>query len=64
MTVVAVKPETKDWPETVPATGWLKPWHEAVIESETSGLRITEVLADVGSVVKRATFWFGSTRRQ
>lgn len=53
LTVVAVKPETKDWPETVPATGWLKPWHEAVIESETSGLRITEVLADVGSVVKK-----------
>ncbi|MGA1805373.1 efflux RND transporter periplasmic adaptor subunit [Rhizobium sp. HT1-10] len=53
LTVVAVKPETKDWPETVLASGWLKPWHEAVIESETSGLRVTDVLADVGSIVKK-----------
>lgn len=53
LTVAAVKPSTQDWPEAVPASGWLKPWNEAVIESETSGLRITEVLVDVGSVVKK-----------
>ncbi len=53
LTVAVVKPSVQDWPEIVPASGWLKPWHEAVIESETSGLRITEVLADVGSIVKK-----------
>jgi RND family efflux transporter MFP subunit len=48
-----VTPEQRDWPETVPASGWLKPWQEAVIASETSGLRITDVLVDVGSIVKK-----------
>lgn len=37
----------------VPASGWLKPWQEAVIASETSGPRITDVLVDVGSVVTK-----------
>lgn len=53
LTVAAVTSSAQDWPETIPASGWLKPWHEAVIESETSGLRITGVLVDVGSVVKK-----------
>ncbi|MCZ3374316.1 efflux RND transporter periplasmic adaptor subunit [Rhizobium sp. AG207R] len=53
LTVAAVQPSVEDWSQTIPASGWLKPWHEAVIESETSGLRITEVLADVGSIVKK-----------
>ncbi|MDK1494573.1 efflux RND transporter periplasmic adaptor subunit [Sinorhizobium sp. 7-81] len=53
LTVSVVTPATRDWPETVPASGWLKPWQEAVIASEMSGLRITEVLVDVGSVVTK-----------
>ncbi|EJC82997.1 RND family efflux transporter, MFP subunit [Rhizobium leguminosarum bv. trifolii WSM2297] len=53
LTVSLVAPAQRDWPETVPASGWLKPWQEAIIASETSGLRITEILADVGSVVKK-----------
>lgn len=53
LTVSLVAPAERDWPETVPASGWLKPWQEAIIASETSGLRITEILADVGSVVKK-----------
>lgn len=53
LTVAVSLPEPRQWPETVPASGWLKPWQEAVIASETSGLRITEVLADVGSLVKK-----------
>ncbi|RWI57068.1 MAG: efflux RND transporter periplasmic adaptor subunit [Mesorhizobium sp.] len=52
LTVSVRAPEQREWPETVPASGWLKPWQEAVIASETSGLRITEILVDVGSVVK------------
>lgn len=53
LTVSVVTPAQRQWPETVPASGWLKPWHEAVIASEIGGLRITEVLADVGSVVTK-----------
>lgn len=51
LTVNIVKPVERQWPDSVPASGWLKPWHEAIIASETSGLRISEVLVDVGSVV-------------
>jgi len=53
LTVSLMVPAQRDWPETVPASGWLKPWQEAVIASETSGLRITDVLVDVGSVVTK-----------
>ncbi|WP_209891400.1 efflux RND transporter periplasmic adaptor subunit [Rhizobium leguminosarum] len=53
LTVPLMTPAQRDWPETVPASGWLKPWQEAVIASETSGLRITDVLVDVGSVVTK-----------
>lgn len=53
LTVSLTAPAQREWPETVPASGWLKPWQEAVIASETSGLRITDVLVDVGSVVTK-----------
>ncbi|AXS40085.1 efflux RND transporter periplasmic adaptor subunit [Breoghania sp. L-A4] len=53
LTVEITKPAKRQWPETVPASGWLKPWHEAIIASEISGLRITEVLVDVGSIVTK-----------
>ncbi|MER8396790.1 efflux RND transporter periplasmic adaptor subunit [Mesorhizobium sp. M1348] len=51
LTVAVAKPAERQWPETIPASGWLKPWHEAVIAAEIGGLRVTDVLADVGSVV-------------
>ncbi|WP_150851966.1 efflux RND transporter periplasmic adaptor subunit [Sinorhizobium arboris] len=53
LTVAVVKPAERRWAETVPASGWLTPWHEAIIASEISGLRITDVLVDVGSVVSK-----------
>ncbi|WP_306915928.1 efflux RND transporter periplasmic adaptor subunit [Rhizobium mesoamericanum] len=53
LTVSLTAPAIRDWLETVPASGWLKPWQEAIIASETSGLRITDVLVDVGSVVTK-----------
>ncbi|ARO26408.1 RND family efflux transporter protein (plasmid) [Rhizobium sp. TAL182] len=43
----------RDGSETIPAGGWLKPWQEAIVASEASGLRITDVLVDVGSVVTK-----------
>lgn len=53
LTVEVVKPTQQQWPVTVPASGWLKPWQEATIAAEIGGLRITDVLADVGSVVTK-----------
>ena len=53
LTVAVAKPVERQWPETVPASGWLKPWHEAVVAAETGGLRVTDVLVDVGSVVSK-----------
>lgn len=53
LTVAVARPTERRWPETVPASGWLKPWHEAIIAAEVGGLRVTEVLVDVGSVVTK-----------
>ncbi|TGP22560.1 biotin/lipoyl-binding protein, partial [Mesorhizobium sp. M2D.F.Ca.ET.232.01.1.1] len=53
LTVAVVKPAERQWPETVPASGWLKPWHEAVISAEIGDLRVTDVLVDVGSIVSK-----------
>lgn len=53
LTVLAARPQERQWPETIPANGWLKPWHEAVVAAEIDGLRITEVLVDVGSSVAK-----------
>lgn len=53
LTVSLVTPTQREWPETVPASGWLKPWQEAIIASETGGLRITDILVDVGSIVTK-----------
>ncbi|MBW9063028.1 efflux RND transporter periplasmic adaptor subunit [Rhizobium herbae] len=53
LTVAVATPVERRWPETVPASGWLKPWHEAIIAAEIDGLRVTDVLVDVGSVVSK-----------
>ncbi|GAA3080802.1 efflux RND transporter periplasmic adaptor subunit [Rhizobium viscosum] len=53
LTVAATKPVERQWSETVPASGWLRPWHEAISAAEVGGLRITDVLVDVGSVVRK-----------
>jgi len=53
LTVAVVKPAEREWPVIAPANGWLRPWHEAIIASEIGCPRITEILVDVGSVVKK-----------
>ncbi|TCU20364.1 efflux RND transporter periplasmic adaptor subunit [Rhizobium sullae] len=53
LTVAVARPAERRWPETVPTSGWLKPWHEAVVAAEIGGLRVTDVLVDVGSVVSK-----------
>jgi RND family efflux transporter MFP subunit len=46
-------PVTASWPQTIAAQGAVAAWQEATIGVEISGLRITNVLADVGSMVHR-----------
>ncbi len=53
LTVRAVSPVQEEWPEEIIANGWIAPWHEAVIASEASGLKITAVLADIGDRVTK-----------
>ncbi|RDJ98438.1 efflux RND transporter periplasmic adaptor subunit [Paraburkholderia lacunae] len=53
LTVSVVEPQYLQWPDTIEANGSTAAWQEAVIGAETGSLRITELLADVGSEVKR-----------
>lgn len=53
LTVSVAEPEVLQWLVTIPASGRLAAWHEAIIASEVSGQRITDVRADVGTSVKK-----------
>ncbi|MBY2952190.1 efflux RND transporter periplasmic adaptor subunit [Rhizobium leguminosarum] len=53
LTVAVAAPRTLEWPVTIPASGRLAAWHEAVIAAEVSGLKISDVRADVGTAVKK-----------
>ncbi len=53
LTVTTTAAKRADWPEIIRATGAVAPWQEAIIGAEITGQRLTEVLADVGDVVKQ-----------
>ncbi|WP_236783834.1 efflux RND transporter periplasmic adaptor subunit [Azospirillum humicireducens] len=53
LTVTATVPHREDWAQTLPASGALAAWQEAVIGAETGNLRITQLFADVGTQVTR-----------
>lgn len=53
LTVTSVSPQKDSWDTTIQADGVISPWQEAIIASEIGGLRITEVLVDVGETVKK-----------
>lgn len=53
LTVTSAVPKWRDWPATIEATGTIEPWQEAVIGAQLSGLRLTEVLVNVGDNVKQ-----------
>ncbi|NML42730.1 efflux RND transporter periplasmic adaptor subunit [Ramlibacter sp. G-1-2-2] len=53
LTVSVTKPEQTLLPVTLSANGNLAAWQEASIGSDTNGLRIAEVLVNVGDRVKR-----------
>lgn len=53
LTVTTVTPGSADWPVRLGATGTVAAWQEAIIGAEASGLRLTDVLADVGTPVTK-----------
>ena len=53
LTVEVARPQPAQWPRRLVADGGLYPWQEAVIAAETGGLRIVELLAEVGDWVKK-----------
>ena len=53
LTVQAVQPQRAPIAVTVDATGNIAAWQEAIVGTEANGLRIAQVLVNVGDVVKR-----------
>jgi len=53
LAVNVAAPELLDWSVAIPASGWFAPWQEAVIAAEIDGVKICEVLAEVGDVVQK-----------
>jgi RND family efflux transporter MFP subunit len=53
LTVVLTTPQQASWPKMIQANGNVTAWQEAVIGAELSGLRVTDVLVNVGDTVRR-----------
>jgi RND family efflux transporter MFP subunit len=53
LTVTVAKPETSELSVTLAANGNVAAWQEAIIGSESSGLKLAEVRVNVGDVVKK-----------
>lgn len=53
LTITVATPRVERWPLELVANGSVAAWQEIVIGSEISGLRLTEVLVNVGDRVKR-----------
>lgn len=51
LTVTATTPQMLEWPQVLSASGNVAAWQEAVISTEISNLRITDVLVNVGDKV-------------
>lgn len=53
LAVETVNPTEENWPMTITVNGAITAWQEAQVSAEIGGLRIKQVLVDVGSQVKR-----------
>ena len=53
LTVTVIKPQLANFPQQLSANGNIAAWQEAIIGSEVNGLRLTNVLVNVGDVVKK-----------
>lgn len=67
-TVTAERPQQADWQQGLSANGSIAAWQEAIVGSELGGLRLAEVLVDVGARVQRgqvmARFFSDSVRAE
>jgi RND family efflux transporter MFP subunit len=52
LTVSTIHPAQVLWPEEVTANGAITPWQEASVGAEVAGVRLIDVLVDVGDQVK------------
>ena len=68
LTVTVVQPSSASLPIQLTANGTITAWQEAIIGSESNGLKLTEVRVNVGDVVKRgqvlATFSQTTTKAE
>lgn len=53
LTVSVTQPIASDWPLTLAANGNITAWQEAIIGAEANGLRIEELLVNVGDPVRK-----------
>jgi RND family efflux transporter MFP subunit len=53
LTVSLVAPQSGEWPQRLAANGNIAAWQEAVVGAESVGLRLTEVLVNVGDSVRK-----------
>ena len=53
LTVELVSPAHEAWPDILVASGEIAPWQEASIGTELTGIRLEEVLVNVGDAVKK-----------
>ncbi|WP_273432256.1 efflux RND transporter periplasmic adaptor subunit [Chitinibacter tainanensis] len=53
LTVKLIQPKVVNWPQAISANGNVLAWQESQIGSESGGLRLIEVNAQVGDVVKK-----------
>lgn len=53
LSVAITQPQAVQWPLTLVLNGSITAWQEALVSAEIAGLRIQQVLADVGQGVKK-----------
>ena len=53
LSVEVTRPQAVQWPMTLVLNGSIYPWQEALVSAEISGLRIRQVMVDVGAQVSK-----------
>lgn len=53
LTVQTVRPERSEWVAQLSAHGAVAPWQEVIVGAEVGGVRLTDVLVNVGDVVRK-----------
>lgn len=53
LTISITIPTTFEWADSVPASGWLAAWQEAIVAAETGAVKITDIAVDIGSDVQK-----------